>query len=60
MPSEYTIRSGDDTLELVQAVNEAIKDGWIPQGGMVAVRWVQSKHATEYWQFYQAMVKDAE
>ena len=32
-PAAYKIIRGTDMRDLAQAVNEAIKNGWIPQGG---------------------------
>jgi hypothetical protein len=43
---EYTIIDAHTYLGLVSKVNEAIKKGWKPQGGVSGGDW-----------FYQAMVK---
>jgi hypothetical protein len=44
---EYRIISCKDPMELVEKVNELIKEDWIPQGGL----------CVDGSSFYQAMVK---
>ena len=48
----YTIVSEDTALDLSLAIQDFIKAGWIPQGG-VAIYW-----AGEHTTYYQAMIKN--
>ena len=48
---EYTIARGINPVELAEAVNELIAQGWQPQGGVVC-------RAENGSYLYQAMVKD--
>jgi hypothetical protein len=51
----YRIIEAKDTEALEQDVNEHIRDGWQPLGGVAVVN---SQANTYAWWFYQAMVRD--
>ncbi len=51
---EYIVCLSDKLVGLVQEVNKAIKVGWEPIGGVMAIR--SDEYA--YTKFYQAMVKE--
>ena len=54
---EYTIAVGNDQLELAQAVNKLIKQGWKPHGGVsVAVDRNGDFTSVTYHVFAQAMI----
>ena len=50
---EYKIVYGEDPRELEEEVNELIRKGWKPQGGVCVLR-----ERNNYWSFYQAMVRN--
>ena len=45
---EYTITYGDSLVVIITRVNELIKKGWKPQGGICQIM----------GNFYQAMIKE--
>jgi hypothetical protein len=51
---EYIVCLSDKLVGLVQEVNKAIKVGWEPIGGVMAIRSDQYS----YTKFYQAMIKE--
>ena len=51
----YRIIEAKDTEGLEQDVNEHIRDGWRPLGGLCVVN---SQANTYAWWFYQAMVRE--
>lgn len=57
---EYVILSEESEGSLQREVNDAIKDGWVPQGGVsatcVRVPIAHGEEENRYWHF-QAMVK---
>jgi hypothetical protein len=50
----YRVVEARDTEGLEADVNEMIRDGWTPLGGVCVV----SSNDTYAWWFYQAMVRD--
>ena len=52
----YRIIEAKDTEGLEQDVNEHIRDGWRPLGGLCVVN---SQANTYAWWFYQAMVRES-
>jgi hypothetical protein len=51
----YRVVEAKDTEELETQVNEMIRDGWTPLGGVSVVN--SHAHASHWW-FYQAMTRD--
>jgi Domain of unknown function (DUF1737) len=51
----YRIVEAKDTEGLETEVNEMIRDGWTPLGGVCVVN---SQVNTYAWWFYQAMMRD--
>lgn len=51
---EYKIASHENLLELEIKVNDLIKEGWKPQGGIFQARWSQVVDPT----YHQAMIKE--
>ena len=51
----YRVVEAKDTEGLEAEVNEMIRDGWTPLGGVCVVN---SQANTYAWWFYQAMVRD--
>jgi uncharacterized protein DUF1737 len=51
----YRIVEAKDTEGLEAEVNEMIRDGWTPLGGVCVVN---SQANTYAWWFYQAMTRD--
>jgi Domain of unknown function (DUF1737) len=53
----YRLIEAKDVEGLEQDVNEHIRDGWKPLGGVAVVN---SQNNTYAWWFYQALVRDKE
>ena len=49
---EYVILEAGSIEKLARQVNESIRDGWEPQGGISA-----ASNQTMVWWYYQAMVR---
>ena len=57
---EYHMAFGSTPIELDEVVNERIKKGWVPIGG-IAVSHLQIKQDGYLWvEFWQAMVRYGE
>lgn len=54
---EYQILSGGSIVGLTNSVNDAIKRGWIPHGGL-CIRPVNQEYRQPEW-YFQAMIKPA-
>lgn len=56
---EYKIFSSDSINGLEKEVNDAIKNGWHPQGGVMVTNWIyEGRNGDELsWEFYQAMTR---
>lgn len=58
MVTEYFVLWADSTETLQNNVNEAIKNGWQPLGGVaVSVRWLSGGYrpVVEYGRYFQAV-----
>lgn len=55
---KYRIIESEDSDRLESLVNQAMADGWIPQGGVCAVRYQYESHGDTQsaWWYSQAMV----
>jgi hypothetical protein len=53
---EYKVLVHSDQTELIQLVNDAIKDGWQPQGGVSVPLFINSLGQETVF-FAQAMIK---
>ena len=51
---EYKVIEANKALDLQEEVNRHIQDGWVPLGGVAVV----FSSTSNYWWFYQAMIKE--
>jgi hypothetical protein len=59
MITDYLVCNGSDSESLRKSVNEAIREGWQPHGGVaVSVTW-DRLHTAANWELFQAVVKVA-
>ena len=57
---EYSVIIGNEITEIVEKVNESIKEGWKPLGGIVVDNEVNGDSSDIYTtgQYLQSMVKE--
>lgn len=55
---QYQVIDADDIAALVELVNEAMEDGWKPQGGVASTLAVDQGRYSYY--YAQAMVKESQ